>query len=234
MLDSFSRIEVSTPFLSRQKIFRCEATIARKARLVQEKIASRFYFFARGHGVVTHLQFCVTTCSHKPMKESEKVAVPNREAVKVLAQAIGVREAARRMGLSEERVMKWSQRDPSGPWMSQPGAAMIAAPSVTGATRQLSACPQPVRSASEALADVNAENGARSRSAALRYSARGLEHLADLPPDEGVLLAAQAASLTKVAATAGEWSSASRGNVRINILAADPFAQVSIEGSSGA
>ena len=164
------------------------------------------------------------------MNESEKVTAPNREAVKILAQAIGVREAARRMGLSEERVMKWSQRDPAGPWMSQPGAAMIAAPSVTGATRQLSACPQPVRTASEALADVNAENGARSRSAALRYSARNLEHLADLSPDEGVLLAAQAASLTKVAATAGEWSTASRGNVRINILAADPFAQVSIEG----
>ena len=165
------------------------------------------------------------------MKEHEKAAVPNREAVKVLAQAIGVREAARRMGLSEERVMKWSQRDPAGPWMSQPGAAMIAAPSVTGATRQLSACPQPVRTASEALADVNAENGARSRSAALRYSARGLEHLADLSPDEGVLLAPQAASLVKVAATAGEWSTASRGNVRINILAADPFAQVSIDGA---
>jgi hypothetical protein len=52
-----------------------------------------------------------------------------------------------------------------------------------------------------------------------------------MSPDEGVLLAAQAASLVKVAATAGEWSSASRGSVRINILAADPFAQVSIEGS---
>lgn len=165
------------------------------------------------------------------MNEIEKATAPNREAVKVLAQAIGVREAARRMGLSEERVMKWSQRDPAGPWMSQPGAAMIAAPSVTGATRQLSACPQPVRTASEALADVNAENGARSRSAALRYSARGLEHLADLSPDEGVLLAPQAASLVKVAATAGDWSSTSRGSVRINILAADPFAQVSIDGA---
>ena len=218
------------PFLSRQRIFRCGVQITRKPCVVQEKIVSAFSFFACGHGVVTHLPFCVVACSHKDMNEYEKVTVPNREAVKVLAQAIGVREAARRMGLSEERVMKWSQRDPAGPWMSQPGAAMIAAPSVTGATRQLSACPQPVRTASEALADVNAENGARSRSAALRYSARNLEHLADLSPDEGVLLAAQAASLTKVAATAGEWSSASRGNVRINILAADPFAQVSIEG----
>jgi len=165
------------------------------------------------------------------MSEIEKAAPQiNREAVKVLAQAVGVREAARRMGLSEERVMKWSQRDPAGPWMTQPGAAMIAAPSMTGATRQLSACPQPVRSASEALADVNAENGARSRSAALRYSARNLEHLADLSPEEGVLLAPQAASLVKVASTAGEWATTSRGSVRINILAADPFAVQVVEG----
>lgn len=160
------------------------------------------------------------------MKESEKAAVPNREAVKVLAQAIGVREAARRMGLSEERVMKWSQRDPSGPW----GSMMSAPPPPSRGRIAKVECPQIVRTASEAMADVNAENGARSRSAALRYSARNLEHLADLPPDEGVLLAPQAASLVKVAATAGEWATASRGNVRINILAADPFAQVSIEG----
>jgi hypothetical protein len=92
------------------------------------------------------------------------------------------------------------------------------------------ACPQNVRTASEALADVNAENGARSRSAALRYSARNLEHLADLSPEEGVLLAPQAASLVKVASTAGDWSTTSRGNVRINILAADPFAVQVVEG----
>ena len=39
----------------------------------------------------------------------------DREAVKVLAIAVGVREAARQLGLSEERVMKWSQR---GHWLT--------------------------------------------------------------------------------------------------------------------
>ena len=38
----------------------------------------------------------------------------DREAVRTLAVAIGVREAARQLGLSEERVMKWSQR---GHWL---------------------------------------------------------------------------------------------------------------------
>jgi len=161
------------------------------------------------------------------MNESEKVAPQiNREAVKVLAQAVGVREAARRMGLSEERVMKWSQRDPAGPW----GSMMAAPPPPSRGPVAKVACPQNVRTPSEALADVNAENGARSRSAALRYSARSLEHLAELSPAEGVLLAPQAASLVKVASTAGEWATASRGSVRINILGGDPFAVQVVEG----
>jgi len=160
------------------------------------------------------------------MIEIEKVTAPiNREAVKVLAQAVGVREAARRMGLGEERVMKWSQRDPAGPW----GSLLSAPPPPSRGPVAKIACPQNVRTPSEALADINAENGARSRSAALRYSARNLEHLAELSPEEGVLLAPQAASLVKVASTAGDWSTTSRGSVRINILAADPFALQVIE-----
>ena len=41
----------------------------------------------------------------------------DREAVKVLAISVGVREAARQLGLNEERVMKWSQREG---WLKQP------------------------------------------------------------------------------------------------------------------
>ncbi len=148
------------------------------------------------------------------MNEASPAPPINREAVKVLAQAVGVREAARRMGLSEERVMKWSQRDPAGPW----GSLAPAPPPRSIVSAQVSACPQPVRTASEAMADVNAENGARSRSAALRYSARNLEHLAALDPEEGVLLAPQAASLVKVAATAGDWDAERGASVSVNVL----------------
>lgn len=35
----------------------------------------------------------------------------NRESVKTLAIAVGVREAARQLGLSEDRVRQWSSRD---------------------------------------------------------------------------------------------------------------------------
>jgi hypothetical protein len=40
----------------------------------------------------------------------EKPPVVDREAVRVLAIELGVREAARRCGLSEDRVRKWSSR----------------------------------------------------------------------------------------------------------------------------
>jgi hypothetical protein len=40
----------------------------------------------------------------------------DKEVVKTVALQIGVREAARQFGLSEERVMKWSQR---GNWFAQ-------------------------------------------------------------------------------------------------------------------
>ena len=215
------------PFLSSQKIFRCGVQIARKARPAKGKIALPFYFFARGHGVVTHLQFCVTTCSHKDMNESEKAAVPWSDVETMVKAGVGVRETARRLGLDEERIKRQVSRKG---WNAMSPQSRLESAEAALATVRAEIVPNVPRAA-DLLAEANAENGARSRSAALRYSARGLEHLADLSPDEGVLLAAQAASLTKVAATAGEWSSASRGNVRINILAADPFAQVSIEGS---
>ena len=160
------------------------------------------------------------------MNESEKAAVPWSDVETMVKAGVGVRETARRLGLDEERIKRQVSR--KGWNAMSPQSRLESAESALAAVRA-EIVPNVPRAA-DLLAEANAENGARSRSAALRYSARGLEHLADLSPDEGVLLAAQAASLTKVAATAGEWSSASRGNVRINILAADPFAQVSIEG----
>ena len=151
------------------------------------------------------------------MNESEKAAVPWSDVETMVKAGVGVRETARRLGLDEERIKR-----------QVPQSRLESAESALAAVRA-EIVPNVPRAA-DLLAEANAENGARSRSAALRYSARGLEHLADLSPDEGVLLAAQAASLTKVAATAGEWATASRGSVRINILAADPFAQVHVEG----
>jgi hypothetical protein len=160
----------------------------------------------------------------------------------MLVREVGVNETARRMNIPLGTVKAWSAREG---WLADKhdlAAALATATGPAAATvaLQLPATMRPLQprgseagatiaTASGVLADVNAENGARSRSAALRYSARNLEHLADLPAEEGVFLAPQAASLVKVAATAGDWASSQRGSVRINILAADPFSQVQIE-----
>lgn len=109
----------------------------------------------------------------------------NREAVKVLCKAVGVREGARRMGLSEERVMKWSQRDPEGPWSQQTDKQALSTPTNNGLTKQEAACPQPVRSASEALDSQlkdDSEQTKISLSRSIRRGSNALEKMADDVP----------------------------------------------------
>lgn len=126
---------------------------------------------------------------------------PQREAVKVLAMAVGVREAARRMGLDEHRVLKWSQRDPAGPWTLQPAAKQLSTPSVTGNTLR-EACPQNVLTPSAAFAEVMADDSKATRLAGSRYARRTLEHAAKIAEDTPVLALAEAQNVKAVAATA--------------------------------
>lgn len=48
-----------------------------------------------------------------------KATIP-RETVKTLAKAIGLRPAARQLGIDENLVLQWSARDPNGPWSVKP------------------------------------------------------------------------------------------------------------------
>jgi len=191
----------------------------------QRKRSHRHFLFSPVVTVWSHLQFRVVSCSHKAMNEFEKVAVPWGDVETMVKAGIGVRETARRLGLDEERIKRQVSRKG---WNAMSPASRLESAEAALATVRAEIVPNVPRAA-DLLAEANAENGARSRSAALRYSARGLEHLAELSPEEGVLLAPQAASLVKVASTAGDWSTASRGSVRINILSADPFALQVIE-----
>ena len=134
----------------------------------------------------------------------------NREAVKVLAQSIGVREAARRMGLSEERVMKWSQRDPAGPW----GATARPIPRAI-VTAQQAACPQPVRTASEALDSALKDDETATR-LSLSRAARSLASQgegADLAQAGDVLQAG------KLAALVHRWADERSATVNVSIYA---------------
>ncbi len=156
----------------------------------------------------------------------------NKEAVKMLVREVGVNEAARRMNISPGTVKAWSAREG---WLADKhdlAAALATAhgPAAATVALQLPATMRPlqprateagatVATASEVLAEVNKENGRRGRAALLRYGARSAEHLADLEPAEAVLLAPQAASITKVLATADNWGDQSSQKVRINVLA---------------
>lgn len=87
-----------------------------------------------------------------------------REQTRALAMQIGLRPAARALGLSEHRVLKWSQR---GKW--QIGQLR---PPLTNAIQPLSSnCPQPL----DVLANVMAHEADRTRSAMARTSRRAFE-----------------------------------------------------------
>jgi hypothetical protein len=116
-----------------------------------------------------------------------------------------------------ERVAKRASREGWEAHRVSTMSTLTTAPQRQGGT-QPKPLSTPVHDAATIQAEQNAENGARSRSAALRYSARNLEHLADLPAEEGVLLAPQAASLVKVAATAGDWDAERGASVSVNVL----------------
>jgi hypothetical protein len=73
--------------------------------------------------------------------------------------------------------------------------------------------------AADALAEANADNSRRSRAAALRYSARTLEHAADLDPETALASASDVSSVVKVASVAGGWSDSDKSKVRVSIFA---------------
>jgi hypothetical protein len=139
--------------------------------------------------------------------------------VKATAISTGnLQRAAELHGLPYDAVRQRSSREkwPVGHRLQR--AVTEAKAAVTAQIVKASEGRVTVVTAADAIASENAENGARSRSAALRYSARNLEHLADLPAEEGVLLAPQAASLVKVAATAGDWDAERGASVSVNVL----------------
>jgi transposase-like protein len=127
---------------------------------------------------------------------------------------IGVRETARRLGIDEERIKRQVSRKG---WAAMSPPARLASAQSALATVRAEVVPN-VPTAADMLAEVNSENSRRSRAASLRYSARTLEHAADLDPEIALASAANVASVVKVASVAGGWSDQSSGGVSVNIL----------------
>lgn len=109
----------------------------------------------------------------------------NWEAVRVLAIAVGVREAARRLEVSEEAAMKRSQREG---WLSTPEAKAVNRQVVVQRQQQgraLSAG-SPQKCVAQALAQEITELGSRSRIGHARSQVAIAEHIAQRDPEENL------------------------------------------------
>ena len=128
---------------------------------------------------------------------------------------IGVRETARRLGIDEERIKRQVSRKG---WAAMSPPARLASAESALATVRAEVVPN-VPTAADMLAEVNADNSRRSRAAALRYSARTLEHAADLDPETALASASDVSSVVKVASVAGGWGDQDKAKVRVSIFA---------------
>lgn len=133
--------------------------------------------------------------------------------VKTLALAIGVREAARRMGLSEEVVKKRCTREG---WLQDrhaPAKAMQAAIAAKAEVVRV-ASPQ-VPTAAEVLASM----GQKTRAALAAGILRGSERVARLDPDEIIERAQGVHSLAKSASLVHGWQDGQHhgGQVLVNL-----------------
>lgn len=133
----------------------------------------------------------------------------------MIKAGIGVRETARRLGLDEERIKRQVTRKG---WAAMSPPARLASAESALATVRAEVVPN-VPTAADLLAEANADNSRRSRAAALRYSARTLEHAADLDPETALASASDVSSAVKVASVAGGWSDSDKAKVRVSIFA---------------
>jgi len=160
-------------------------------------------------------------------------------AVQTLTIALGPREAARRLNLSDAHAAALRQLCARGRWLS-PEPLPLSPPDVSRPSQPVTRRPpdapeawqvlaasrvaeqpvtNPVTTAADAMLEANADNSRRSRSAALRYSARTLEHAADLDGETALASASDVASAVKVASVAGGWGDQDKAKVRVNIFA---------------
>lgn len=150
------------------------------------------------------------------MEEKPVVAVPvNWEAVRALAMVVGVREAARRMGISEAATMQRSAREG---WLASPEAKQVNKMAVaqrSGVT--VAACQQ--MSAGALISAEISQLGGKTRLSLARGIAKAGEHIETLP---GLAIVADAQNIKSIAQTAdlvhGWKDSAPQVKIRLDIL----------------
>lgn len=152
---------------------------------------------------------------HRPGNPKNKMSNPEREAVKMLALEIGIRAAAREMGLDEHRVLKWSQRDPQGPWTIQAQTQHLKPYNGhNGTLSSLSSSP------SQALRTSLQTLGAKTRLNLAKAAHRGAKSLKRQPGEAIVRQASNLAQLTTAAAKLHGWEEqqGQAGSVDVQVL----------------
>jgi hypothetical protein len=144
----------------------------------------------------------------------------DREQVRMLAMQVGPREAARRMGLSEDTVLAWSRREG---WLDG-----IRLPPPLPKSMQPTAIAALKRPA-DALRDCLAEDGQATRVAGMRYARRVIERAAQVAedePDKALESAQNVKGALQSAAIAGGWASNVQVDVRLGVFGPSDGGQV--------
>jgi len=130
----------------------------------------------------------------------------------MLVISVGVREAARQMGIAEPTVQAWSARYGWLEHLTSP--AKIEKPlSMKGAT----VATKPA----DALRNILQENSLATRTAALRYAKATTEHAANVAEDDpktALTIAQDVKAVVQTAALAGGWAANQENNLKISIF----------------
>ncbi len=135
--------------------------------------------------------------------------------MRILAMNIGLRAAARTMGLSEERTRQWASR---GKW----GISTLPIVRIPGPTA--AAMSPNVTPAHEVIASVVQHYGDRAKIGACIAGSKALEHLAD---QDGSKLVSPAAAIsgdqwTKAVDRAAGWTQARAQGVSVQVAVINP------------
>lgn len=156
----------------------------------------------------------------------------NWEAVRMLALAVGVREAARKLGINEETVKKRCTREG---WLSNPDAraasnAMAVEKREEGRAAYVASRLSPTLSPSAVFAAELADLGSKSRLALAKAVQKGSAHAAELSGPEILEQSQNVKSIAQTADLVHGWKDAApQVKLRLDILGSAASAETPIE-----
>jgi hypothetical protein len=147
----------------------------------------------------------------------------NWEAVRMLALVVGVRESARRMGLSEEAVKRRCTREG---WLASPEAKAANKMAIAGRSGRTPSL-RPVLSPSEVLHGELKALGEKSRLSIARGIAKAGEHIETMDGQEILIDSANVKNIAPTADLVHGWKEQPSGSrVRLDVLLSKPGSDV--------